>query len=115
MDTNSIKNKIAWKIYFVWLFKRVIPLFVMELVFLVLAFWLLGKLVFVQQVFTNAFLASVQNPFTVAAYLFNSFMDTDPLKQIVVVVLLGLGVLFMRDIGRALISYSTTSRVAKQK
>jgi len=115
MDTNSIKNKIAWKVYFVWLFKRVIPLFALELVFLVLAFWLLGKLVFVQQVFTNAFLASAQNPLTVAIYMFNSFLDTDPVKKLIIVVLLGLGVLFMRDIGRALVSYSTTSRIAKQK
>ena len=109
-----IKNKIAWKIYFVWLFKRIIPLFILELVILVLALFFLGKLVFVQKVFENAFLSGAQNPFIVAVYMFKAFWTTSILKKVITLILLGLGVLFMRDIGRVLNSYITTSKVAKR-
>lgn len=112
---NNIKNKVVWKIYFVWLFKRIIPLFILEIIFLVLVFYFLGKLVFVQSVFENAFLLSAQNPFLVASYMFRAFMGTSLVKKIIVLGLLGLGVLFMRDMGRAMASYISTSRVAKQK
>ena len=115
MDRNILKNKIIWKVYFVWLFKRIIPLFLFELILLVLAFWLLGRFVFVQQVFTNAFSSSAQNPLTLANYMLNAFEATGPLKKIIIIAILSFGVLFMRDIGRAMISYSTTSRAAKQK
>ncbi len=114
MNNKSIKNKIVWKIYFIWLFKRIIPLFVLELVFLILVFYFLGKLVFVQQVFTNAFLASAQNPIEVAVYMFRAFLDTNFIKKAVVLALLALGILLMRDIGRVLSSYITTSKVAKR-
>lgn len=112
---NDIKNKVAWKIYFIWLFKRIIPLFILEIVFLVLVFYFLGKLVFVQSVFENAFLSSMQNPFVVASYMFKAFLSTSIIKKIIVLGLLGLGVLLMRDIGRAMASYISTSRIAKQK
>lgn len=112
---NNIKNKIAWKIYFVWLFKRIIPLFILEIIFLVLVFYFLGQLVFVQRVFENAFLSGAQNPVLVASYMFKAFLSTSLIKKIIVLGLLGLGVLFMRDIGRMLASYISTSRVAKQK
>jgi hypothetical protein len=115
MNTNLIKNRIAWKIYFVWLFKRIIPLFIFEMVLLILAFYFLGKTVWVQKVFENAFLSNAQNPIEVSVYLFKSFLGTTLIKQIIIVALLGFGVLLARDIGRALISYSTTSRRAKQK
>jgi len=110
---NNIKNKVAWKIYFVWLFKRIIPLFILEIVLLILVFYFLGRLVFVQRVFENAFLSSLQNPFLVASYMFKAFFSTTLIKKMIIVGLLGLGVLFMRDIGRAFNSYITTLRVTK--
>lgn len=112
---NNIKNKVAWKIYFVWLIKRIIPLFIFEIVFLVLVFYFLGKLVFVQSVFENAFLSSMQNPIFVASYMFKAFLGTSLIKKIIILGLLGFGVLFMRDMGRAMASYISTSRIAKQK
>ena len=111
---NGIKNKVAWKIYFVWLFKRIIPLFILEIIFLVLVFYFLGKLVFVQQVFENAFLSSMQNPIVVASYMFKAFLSTSAVKKIIILIILGIGTLFMRDIGRALASYVSTSRIAKR-
>jgi len=114
MENNSIKNKIAWKVYLVWLFKRIIPLFILEIIFLIMVFYFLGKLVFVRQVFENAFLSSMQNPIVVASYMFKAFLGTSAVKKIIVLGLLGLGVLFMRDIGRMLASYISTARVAKR-
>lgn len=111
---NILKNKIIWKVYFIWLFKRIIPLFVLELIFLTLVFYFLGKLVFVQKVFENAFFSSAQNPLLVASYMFKAFLSTSLVKKIIVLGLLGLGALFMRDVGRALASYISTSRVAKR-
>jgi len=113
MENNSIKNKIAWKIYFIWLFKRVLPLFVLEVILLILVLFFLGKLVFVQKVFENAFLASAQNPISLAVYMFGAFWKTSILKKLTILGILSLGVLFMRDIGRIFNSYITTSKVAK--
>ena len=110
-----MKNKIAWKIYFIWLFKRVLPLFILELIILTLALFFLGKMVFVQKVFENAFLSSAQNPLVVAIYMFKAFWATSLIKKFLIFFLLGIGVLLMRDAGRAMTSYITTSRVAKQK
>jgi hypothetical protein len=112
---NSIKNKIAWKVYIVWLFKRVIPLLVAEIILLVLAFYFLGKFVFVQKVFENAFLSSAQNPIIVFLYMFNAFASTTLVKKFIILVLLSLGVLCMKDIGKALVSYISTLRITKQK
>lgn len=111
---KDIKNKIVWKIYFVWLFKRIIPLFILELVLLILIFYFLGKLVFVQKVFENALLASMQNPILLASYMLRAFLGTSLVKQVVIVGILGMGVLFMRDIGRAIASYISTSRILKR-
>lgn len=111
---RKVRGKVAWRIYFVWLFKRIIPLFILEIVFLVLVFYFLGKLVFVQSVFENAFLSSVQNPILVASYMFKAFLNTSIIKKIIVMGLLGFGVLLMRDMGRAIASYISTSRVAKR-
>jgi hypothetical protein len=110
---DVVKNKIAWKVYRVWLFKRIIPLFILELVLLTLALWILGRLVFVQQVFTNAFLASAQNPLILASYMFKAFWATSILKKIIILIFLSFGILIMRDVGRVFNSYITTSRVAK--
>ncbi|MHB9019664.1 MAG: hypothetical protein ACYC3G_02200 [Minisyncoccota bacterium] len=112
---NPIKNKIAWRVYFIWLFKRIIPLFIIEVVFLVLVFYVLGQLVFVQRVFENAFSSSMQNPLLVASYMFKAFLSTSLIKKIIVLGLLGIGVLLMRDIGRALSSYMSTSRVVAKR
>ena len=97
-----------------WLVKRILPLLILELVFLILALFLLGKLVFVQKVFENAFLSSAQNPITVAIYLLKAFMSSSLLKKIIVLFLLSAGVLIMRDFGRVVVSFITTSRVAKR-
>lgn len=90
-------------------------MFILEIIFLVLVFYFLGKLVFVQSVFENAFLSSMQNPLVVASYMFKAFLNTSSIKKIIILGLLGLGVLFMRDMGRAMASYISTSRIAKQK
>jgi len=111
---NDIKNKIVWKIYFVWLFKRIIPLFILELVLLTFVLYFLGKLVFVQKVFENALLASMQNPILLASYMFRAFGSTSLIKQIIIVVILGMGILFMRDMGRAIASYISTTRMLKR-
>ncbi|MBU4348278.1 hypothetical protein KJ671_02130 [Patescibacteria group bacterium] len=114
MDNNLIKNKIAWKVYIVWLFRRIIPLLVLEIILLVLGFYFLGKFVFVQKVFENAFLSSAQNPIIVFLYMFNAFASTTFLKKIIVLILLSLGILCMKDVGRALVSYISTFRITKQ-
>ncbi|MCL5017100.1 MAG: hypothetical protein M1155_00320 [Patescibacteria group bacterium] len=114
MNNAAIKNRIAWRVYLVWLFKRVIPLFFLELILLTVALWILGRLVFVREVFSNAFLASAQNPFVLAFYMFKAFLTTSLLKKIIILILLGFGVLIIRDVGRMLNSYITTLRITKR-
>ncbi|MCL5017099.1 MAG: hypothetical protein M1155_00315 [Patescibacteria group bacterium] len=71
-------------------------------------------LFFWREVFSNAFLASAQNPFVLAFYMFKAFLTTSLLKKIIILILLGFGVLIIRDVGRMLNSYITTLRITKR-
>ena len=69
---------------------------------------LFANKVFVGQVFANAGVAANSGYGNFFKYLFEAFFQTRPVVQISVLIILGLGALILRDIGRAILTYSGT-------
>lgn len=109
MNSISIfKNRILWKIYLIWFFRRILPLIIIEIAVVIMALKIFAKNVFVGKVLENAALASESNWWEFIKYLASSFSQTHPIVQVTIIAILGLGALFLRDIGRTIITYAGT-------
>lgn len=113
MRVSALKSKILWRVYLVWLFKRILPLIIAEILIILGAIYLLAKFIFVKEVVDNALLNSASNPLRLAEFLFFAFLATHWATKIAVIVFLALGALFLRDLGRTLASYRSTSKVTR--
>ncbi len=113
MNPNPIlpqgKSRILWKVYLVWFIRRILPLVIFEVVVLATAVYLLAKYIFVEKVISNTFLFAGRNPLTMLFFLLDAFLRTSLLEQIIIIILLSIGALLLRDIGRTLASYRRTS------
>src|SRR3989344_9475853 len=110
MKINNLKSKILWKVYTAWFLKRILPLVVLEVLVIVGALYALAQFVFVEQVVSNAFLNSASNPWRLVVFLSYAFLSTHWFTKIDIVLFLGLGALLLRDFGRTVASYRSTSR-----
>lgn len=106
--TDKLKNKIAWKIYVIWFFRRIIPLILLQIFILALALRIFAKNVFVAMVLKNLGQVAEGGYWQVFKYLIASFLNTRPINQVVILVLLGVFALILRDIGRSLFTYKAT-------
>lgn len=106
--TDKLKNKIAWKIYVIWFFRRILPLILLQLFILALALRIFAKNVFVAMVIKNLGQVAEAGYWQVFKYMAASFLNTRPINQIVILVLLGIFALILRDIGRSLLAYKST-------
>lgn len=113
MKVNNLKSKILWKVYLVWFLKRILPLVVLEVLVIVGALYALAQFVFIEQVVSNAFINSASNPWRLVKFVFYAFLSTHWFTKIAVVIFLGLGALLLRDFGRILASYHSTSKAAR--
>jgi len=110
MKINNLKSKILWKVYTAWFLKRILPLVVLEVLVIVGALYALAQFVFVEQVVSNAFSNSASNPWRLVVFLSYAFLSTHWFTKIAIVLFLGLGALLLRDFGRTVASYRSTSR-----
>ena len=110
---NILKSRILWKVYLNWFFKRILPLVVLEVLFLGTAAYLLAKYIFVGQIVNNTLLVIANNPLSAIYFLAWAFIKTHLLNKLIIIFLLSLGALFLRDFGRAVASYYSTARMAK--
>lgn len=100
-----LRNRILWKVYLVWFFRRIVPLIILQLALFILALRFFAKNVFVRQVFRNAYLVSEASYWSFLKYAALSFLNTNPLTQILILIILGIVALFLRDLIRTLITY----------
>ncbi|MDP3999681.1 MAG: hypothetical protein Q8P76_03785 [bacterium] len=112
-SNNIFKNKIIWRVYIAWFFKRILPLLALEAAVAVAVLYFVGKFIFVQQVVSNAFLNAASNPLLFTQFLFYAFLKTHWFTQLAIIAVFGLGALSLRDLGRAVASYYSTSRATK--
>ncbi|HEY4499816.1 MAG TPA: hypothetical protein VJH70_01640 [Candidatus Paceibacterota bacterium] len=110
-----LKNRILWKVYAVWFFAKILPILLFELIVIVGALYIFGKFVFVERVVGNTLLIASEHPLALFNFLVFAFMKTSWIIKGVTLIGLSIGALILRDIGRVLVSYRMTSRLAKPK
>lgn len=109
-----MRSKILWKIYLIWFFRRIVPLMTLQAIIIGFALKLFANKVFVSQVFANAGVAANSGYGKFFKYLVVAFFQTRPIVQISVLIILGLGALILRDIGRSIMVYVSTFRKRNQ-
>lgn len=103
-------NKILLKIYSIWFLRRILPLVLAQLVFLVFVLKALGNTIFFGKVISNARLAAHSSYWEFSKYLMGAFFQTHFAVQIFILVALGIGALLLRDLVRVLSSWVRTFR-----
>lgn len=94
--------------YIIWFLRRIVPLMLAQIVFLVVFLKLLADKVFFGKVIENAALASGSNYWEFFKYLLSAFLQAHFIVQLFIIFILGVGTLFLRDIGRAVANYLKT-------
>lgn len=102
------KNKILLRVYIIWFFRRIVPLMLAQIFVISLALKLFAQKVFFAKVLENAALASNSSYWELLKYLSSAFFQTRPLIQVISLLILGVGALILRDIGKTLITYIKT-------
>lgn len=101
-------NKLFFKIYLVWFFRRILPIILIEIAIIVAALKVLAEFVFVGKVLENAAIAADANIWRFFGYIIDAFFQTSFVIQAAILVGLGIGALVIRDIARAAIAYIRT-------
>lgn len=100
-----LKNRILWRVYFLWFLRRIVPLIAAQLIFFLIFLKIFARNVFVSQVFHNAANVADFGYWALFKYSLISFINARPITQIISLLILGLMALLLRDLLRALITY----------
>lgn len=100
-----MSNKILWKIYIIWFFRRIVPLMLIQVAGLIVILKLLANKVFFGRVIENASVAAGSNYWEFFKYLLSAFFEARVAVQFFILLILGIGALLLRDLGRITINY----------
>ena len=100
-----LKNRILWRVYFLWFWRRIVPLIILQALGFLLFIRIFANNVFVSKVFHNAAAVSDFGYWALFKYSVFAFLNARPLTQIVTLLILGVGALILRDLIRALTTY----------
>jgi len=106
-NSEVFKNRILWRVYAVWFFRRIVPLILLQVLLFALAAQIFAKNVFVSRVLKNVSTVAENGYVPVLQYLVASFLGTRPVTQVVILLILGLMALLLRDFGRSLVAYKS--------
>lgn len=84
------------KIYRVWLFRKLLPVLVLEVLILTAALYWLGRAIFFQRIFENALKVLFLEPQQILDFIFVMFTKATPLARVLGFVVLVLFVLIVR-------------------
>ncbi len=107
---QRIKQRVLGRIYTIWLLRYAAPLFAAEIVAIVVAVVFFSRFVFVEEVVSNTLAASAGNPWYAMLYLLSAFVATKLITKAVIIIILGSGVLLLRDVNRSIIAYAAVKR-----
>ncbi len=110
MEKNLLKDKILFKIYGMWFFRRSAPLLAVEIIVGIFAFYCLSKNIFIERVFSNAFSAALGSPFKFVMYFINAFLVSKFLNQVISVLIVVSLVFLLRDINKSFVAYAAMKR-----
>ncbi|HEY4475854.1 MAG TPA: hypothetical protein VJB92_04015 [Candidatus Paceibacterota bacterium] len=102
---KKLKRRIMNSVFRSWFLRSVVPLFIVEIIIIVIAVYFFANLIFVGKVVDNALIAALGNPFKLIGYLWQSFLRTSAAIQVIIVALAVSAGLLLRDVNRGLISY----------
>lgn len=103
-----MKNKILWKVYIIWFFRKILPLMVLQALIVGIGFKIFADKVFISQVLANAGVAANSGYFEFFKYLIEAFYKIRIIMQLAALFILGIGALILRDIVRAIMVYAGT-------
>lgn len=95
-QTNKFRGEILGKIYRIWLFRKLLPVLLAEVVLFSLILYLFGRTVFVQRILENALNVLFVNPQQILSFTLVMFTNATPLARILGFALLVLFVLVVR-------------------
>ena len=101
-------NRILFKVYSIWFLRRILPLIIGQVLFLVIVLRVLASRIFFGRVLENAALAAGSSYWEFFKYLLEAFSQTHLAVQLGIPLALGIGALALRDLGRAVINYIRT-------
>lgn len=92
----SFRGQILNKVYRVWLFRKLLPVLILEVVVLTAVLYWLGRAVFFQRIFENALKVLFINPREILDFLFVMFTHATPLARVLGFAVLVLFVFIVR-------------------
>ena len=102
---SLFRDRLFWRIYVIWFFRRIVPLVVIQIAFLALVLTLFADSVFISKVLENVGYVAGRGYWSALKYLVKAFLGTSFLVQLAILLVLGLGSLLIRDIGRSVLAY----------
>lgn len=96
IERPRFKGEVINKIYRVWLFRKLLPVLVLEVAVVAAVLYWLGRAVFFQKIFENALKVLFVEPQQILSFLLVMFTHATPLAKILGFVVLVLFVLIIR-------------------
>ncbi|OHA00505.1 MAG: hypothetical protein A3C07_01495 [Candidatus Sungbacteria bacterium RIFCSPHIGHO2_02_FULL_47_11] len=101
--TTKFKGELLNHVYRVWLFRKLVPVLVAEIVILSVVFYYLGRAVFVQRVFENALKVLFADPPQIVSFIVSTFLHTGLAVQILAGVIMVLLAFLVRHLTQGLL------------
>lgn len=78
----KFKGQILNKVYRIWLLRKFLPVFALELILLTAVLYWIGRMIFVQKVLENAINILFTRPVTIFFFITSAFIETTALVKI---------------------------------
>ncbi len=92
------QGEVLNKVYRVWLFRKLLPVLVLEITVLSVILYLIGRTIFIQRVFENALTVFFLSPPGILAFMVNAFTGTSILIKVLSLVFIILTALLLRHL-----------------
>lgn len=100
-----LKNRILWRVYLAWFFRRIVPLIVVQALVFLGVLKIFAKNVFISKVFHNAANVADFGYWALLKYSFFAFFNARPVTQLAILMIFGIMALLLRDLIRILFTY----------
>ncbi len=92
----GFRGEVLRKVYRVWLFRKLLPVLILEVAVLTAVLYWLGRAIFFQRILENALEVFFLNPQEILSFLVIMFTNATPLAKVLGFVVLALFVLIIR-------------------
>ena len=100
-----LRGQVLRKIYRIWLWRKLVPMLVIETAILTFVFIRLSTLVFMQRIIENATTVLFNSPSSIVSFAVSTFATASRLEQFLAVGFVILGVLFVRHLTQGVLRW----------